>query len=81
MIMSKLSIQNRKLHLIEQVINVEDDKILQQFEELVDALLHDPSLKKLTKEELIGRAIQSEKDIENGDYYSLDEVKKISENW
>jgi len=79
--MSKLSIQNRKLHLIEQVINVEDDKILQQFEELVDALLHDPSLKKLTKEELIGRAIQSEKDIENGDYYSLDEVKKISENW
>ena len=79
--MSKTSIQNRKLLLIEQVINLEDDKILQQFEELVDALLHNPSLKKITQEELISRAIQSEKDIENGDYYSLDEVKKISENW
>jgi hypothetical protein len=79
--MSKTSIQNRKLRLIERVINLEDDKILQQFEELVDALLHNPSFKKLTKEELISRAIQSEKDIENGDYYSLDEVKKISDNW
>ena len=79
--MSKIDIQNRKLRLIEKVINFEDDKILQQFEELVEALLYNPSFKKLTKEELIARALISERDIDNGDYYSLDEVKKISENW
>lgn len=79
--MSKTSIRNRKLHLMKQIINLEDDEILRQFEELVDALLHNPTFKKLTKEELISRVLQSEKDIENGDYCSLDEVKKVSKNW
>lgn len=79
--MSKVNIQNRKLNIIEQLITLDDDLILKQVEDLINITIHKPSLKRLTQQELINRAKQSEKDIANGDIYSQEDVEKLSENW
>lgn len=79
--MSQINIQDRKLSIIEGVIILDDDHILKQVEDLINTSLHKPSLKKLTKQELVNRANQSDKDIENGDVYSQEDVEKLSQNW
>lgn len=58
-----------------------DDKVLKQVEDLINTSLQPPSLKRMTKQELIKRAELSEKDIEYGNVYSQEEVVKLSQNW
>jgi len=79
--MRQLSIQSRKLNIIEQLILLDDDVILKQVEDLINISLRQPTLKRMTKQELIQRAQLAEKDIENGDVYSREEVERISQNW
>jgi hypothetical protein len=79
--MRQLSIQSRKLNIIEQLILLDDDTVLKQVEDLINISLHEPTLKRITTQELIQRAQLAEKDIENGDVYSGEEVKRISQNW
>jgi hypothetical protein len=47
----------------------------------IDKSLHRPKLKKLTKHQIVKRAKLANKDIENGDYASQDEVEKLSQKW
>ncbi len=79
--MSQLNIQNRKLSIIEQVITLKDDELLKQVEDLINTSLHKPTLKKMTKQELVARAELSDKDIENGDVYSQEDAEKLSQSW
>ena len=79
--MRQLSIQSRKLNIIEQLILLDDDTVLKQVEDLINISLHEPTLKRMTKQELIQRAKLAEKDIENGDVFSREEVESISQNW
>jgi hypothetical protein len=76
-----LSIQSRKLNIIEQLILLDDDTVLKQVEDLINTSLHEPTLKRMTKLEVIQRAQLAEKDIENGEIYSREEVVRISQNW
>ena len=79
--MSQLNIQNRKLSIIEQVIMLDDDKVLKLVEDIINTSLHKPYLKKLTTQELVTRAELSDKDIENGDVYSQEDAEKLSQIW
>ena len=80
--MRQLSIQSRKLNIIEQLIMLDDDMVLKQVEDLLNtSSLHEPPLKRMTKQELIHRAILANQDIENGDVYSREEALRISQNW
>ena len=79
--MRQLSIQSRKLNIIEQLILLDDDMVLEQVENLINTSLHEQSLKGMSKQELIQRAITANKDIENGDVYFSDEVDRISQNF
>ena len=79
--MRQLSIQSRKLNIIEQLILLDDDTVLRQVEDLINTSMREPTLKRITKQELIQRSQLAEKDIENGDVYSREEVEKISQNW
>lgn len=80
-VMSQLNIQNRKLSIIERVITLNDDEILKKVEELINTSLHQPVLKKLTKQELVTRAELSDKDIENGDVYTQEDAINLSQGW
>jgi hypothetical protein len=79
--MHQLSIQSRKLNIIEQLILLDDDTVLKQIEDLINTSLNEPILKRMTKQELIQRAQLAERDIENGDVFSREEVERISQKW
>jgi hypothetical protein len=79
--MEQINIQDRKLSIIEQVIMLDDDKVLKLVEDLINTSLHKPSLKKMTKQELVSRAKLADRDIANGDVYSQEDVEKLSQIW
>ena len=79
--MKQLNIHERKLNVIEQIIILNDEEVFKNIEALIYTSFKKLSIKRLTKQELENRAKISNKNIEEGDVYSQDEVKKISENW
>lgn len=79
--MKQLNIQERKLNIIEQLIILNDEKVFEQVEELINSSLKRPQLKKFTKQDLEKRAKISEENIEKGEVYSQEDVERMSQNW
>jgi hypothetical protein len=79
--MRQLSIIDRKLNIIEQLIIINDDKVFKQVENILNASLHRPVLKRFSKSDIIKRAKASNIDIEKGDVFMQEEVEKLSQNW
>jgi len=77
--MLDLNIQERKLNIIEELINIDDRNILQEIEDILNSYNNDNI--KFSHEELVDRANESEKDIKDGKVYSIDEVKEITNGW
>ena len=79
--MKQSNIQDRKLNIIEKLINLNNEDVLKQVEELIDSFLKRLHLKRFTKQELIVRARISNKNIENGEVFAQKEVEKLSQSW
>jgi len=79
--MKRLSTEETKLKIIEQLIILNDDKVFEQIEILINESMQRPKLTKLTKQDLIQRAKISNTDIENNDIFSNDSVEKLSKKW
>ena len=79
--MKQLNIQNRKLNIIEQLIILNDEEVFNKVEALINSSTKKPPFKKLTKEELENRARISNKNIEEGEVFSQEDVEKTSQNW
>ncbi len=79
--MDTISIQERKLNIIEQLIILNDDKVFQQVEELINKSLKRPPLSKFSVAELRERAEQANQDIAEGKLFSQDEVEKLTQSW
>jgi len=79
--MRQLSIIDRKLNIIEQLIILNDDKVFKQVENILNESLHRPDLKRFSKSDLIKRAKASNTDIERGDVLSQEDVEKLAQNW
>ena len=79
--MRSSNIQDRKLNIIEKLIILNDENVFKQVEDLIDSSLKRPQLKRFTKQELIDRARISNKNIENGEVFTQEEVEKLSQNW
>ena len=79
--MRHLNIEETKLKIIEQLIILNDDSVFEKVEILINESLQRPKNTKLTKQELIDRALLSNIDIENNDIYSDDQVEKLSNKW
>jgi len=77
--MLDLNIQERKLNIIEELINIDDRNILQEIQDILNSYNNDNI--KFSHEELVDRANESEKDIKDGKVYSIDEVKEITNGW
>lgn len=76
-----MNIQDRKLNIIEQLIILNDEEIFNKVEALINSSIKKPPLKKLTKEELENRARISNKNIEEGEVFSQEDVEKTAQNW
>jgi len=79
--MRQLNTQDRKLNIIEQLIILNDNKVFKQIEDLIDNSLQRPKFKSFTKQDLLNRAKASNKNIENGEIYTQDELEKLSQSW
>ena len=76
--MRHLNIEKTKLKIIEQLIILDDEIVFKKIENLINESIQRPKPTKLTKQDLLDRAIQSNNDIDNNDIYSIDEVEKLS---
>ena len=79
--MRHLNIEETKLKIIEQLIILNDDSVFEKVENLINESLQRPKSTKLSKQELIDRALLSNIDIENKDISSSNQVEKLSNKW
>jgi hypothetical protein len=79
------SIQAEKYLLIRQLVELEDLNLFNQIKTILNKANpiagYNSSGKVITQQELLARAIQSNKDIENNHVIDLDDLKKESDNW
>ena len=75
------NIQEKKLSVIEQLIIINDEKVINKVEEVINKSLQRPKLKRFTKRQLVKRAKTANKDIENGDFISQKDIEKLSRKW
>ena len=75
--MTTITLQERKLNIIEQLLIINDDKTFQKVEKILNKSLERPHLNKLTKEELLIRAKKADQDIESGNVVSVDDAAKL----
>ena len=74
-----MNVQSEKLQLIEWLVQLQDLNILQRIKEVkqdAEVAAYEASLKPMTKEELIARAEESNRDIEAGRVYDLEDAMK-----
>ena len=80
-----MDIQTRKLNLIEYLIGLKDEKVISKIEstifESMPATQKAANLKSLTAEEIIDRANRSNRDYEEGNCLTQDELERKSLNW
>ena len=79
--MDTLSIQERKLSIIEQLIILNDDDVFQKVEELINKSLKRPDLSRFSVSDLKKRAEQANRDIAEGNLFSQDDVEEQTQSW
>lgn len=70
-----MNVQAEKLELINWVVQLQDINLLEQLRELrrqAEVEAYQASLKPMTKEELVARALDSERAIEAGEVYDIE---------
>ena len=75
----KMNVQAEKFKLIEWLVQLQDLEVIksiQAIKEAVEVAEYEASLKPMTVEELVARAEESNRDIENGRVHDIDEVMK-----
>lgn len=75
-----MSLQARKLSLIEYLISLKDEKLFKKIENSV-LELKDSKLPVFTENELILRAEEANLDYQNGNFSTQEELEKEIKNW
>jgi hypothetical protein len=73
--------QPDKLKIIEQLIMLNDDKVFEQVEILINKKLQRTKLRPLSANDLEERALKSESDIIANRVYSQEQAEELSKNW
>lgn len=66
-----MNIESRKYHIIERIMKLSEAELNE-----METFLEDKDLDPKTEKELTSRAVQSEKDIQEGNIYTLEEAAK-----
>ena len=81
--MEMYNLQTRKLNVIEYLAVMQDEKIFDKIEKIINESKKtiQPTIKRLTKRELITRAGKSENDIRNKEVITQSRLEKESQLW
>lgn len=72
--------QPDKLKIIEQLIMLNDDKVFEQVEILINNKLHRTKMQRLTPNDLEKRALEAEKDIRSNRILTQEQAEELSQN-
>lgn len=87
-----MSIEKKKLKIIDWVIDQKDSEYLQNVQNLIDGINYDedsrtkviglrPNGSEVIKSQFVSCILMSENNIKNGEYMTFEELEKESENW
>lgn len=80
-----MDLQTRKLKAIEYLIGLRDEKIFRKIESTIVEVQKQQAfprnLKPLSVDQLVDRAIRSEKDYLTGKFKTQEQLEKESDNW
>ncbi len=76
-----MSLESRKIRVIEYLLSVEDETELQKIEESLVSYRTSNKLEPLTKEDIIERALKSNRDIKDGNCISQEQLREESKSW
>ena len=74
-----MNVQAEKLKLIEWLVQLNDTSVLSQIKEIMDNMKPVENLSIISPDELKKRALMANQYIEDGSFYSLEDV--LNENW
>jgi CHASE3 domain sensor protein len=69
-----MDLQTRKLHFIEEILSISNDKIIERLESVLKE--EQQKLDPVLKEKLTSRALKANEDIKAGRVYSREEAEK-----
>ena len=79
-----MSIETLKISLVEQLLQVNENEVLEQLQEVLDKnkiVAHTVDGKPLTLSDYNALLEEGEKQIENGEFITQEELEKEVENW
>lgn len=77
-----MDLQTRKLNLIQYLVGLQDEKLIQEIEILINkSRVDQDNLLQLTEDDLINRANESNSDYKNGQIIDQKHLEKESNNW
>ena len=78
-----MDVQSEKLHLIEQLLRVQDADIIQKMKDVLNdsAIGYDAEGHSIAQAELVSRAEDSNKAIAEGDTKTIDQIRANMKNW
>ena len=78
-----MDVQSEKLHLIEQLLRVQDVEIIQKMKDGLNgsAIGYDAEGHSITQAELVSRAEDSNKAIAEGDTKTTEQIRANMKNW
>ncbi len=76
----KTSINDRKLNIIENVPLIKDDELIKKIEKLISKSVSN-EFQEPTKEYLITKAKQANKDIKEGSYKTISDLESEIKKW
>lgn len=72
----ELDINIRKIDLAKRILDLKDEFLLENLELFLSKSYSEEKMVPLTHKEYVARIEQSEKDFENGDFYTTEELLK-----
>lgn len=78
-----MNLQSRKLHAIQYLIAIQDEKAFAKIEQTIDSIKSQDEivLKSLTKKQLLDRAQKSNEDYAAGRFKTQEQLESASDNW
>jgi uncharacterized protein YihD (DUF1040 family) len=73
--------QDIKLRIIEQLVAENNIDLLNEIKKLIQVSHYQSTLKKLTQDEIVQRAMKANSDILNNKLYSQKEAENLSKMW
>jgi hypothetical protein len=76
-----MDLQTRKLHFIESILSIGNEKVIEKLEALLKKEQQKDDSKRISIEQYNQELEEADAEIDRGEFYTQDEVEKMSRKW